>query len=459
MHANDKRMTGGTCMKKTLQGLLTILIIFTLLVGCSSNSSPSGTTGSNSSNNSGKGKDEQKSVTLTYMASQGWIKDSEMELAKKFEEETGIKIDFQIVPSDQYFNVLKTKLNSGEGPDIFGGQSGYSEITMNYNVEKNAVDLSDQEWAKREDPLSLEQLSVGDKLYALTVWDTYSSFVLAYNKKLFNELNLEVPSTYEELKAASLAIQETGVTPIYQPIADGWHHVLWFAEIGPRYEELEPNLYDDLNANKKKFADSQAMLDAMTQFKEMYDLGFFGDNTFSDTGSDTVGKIGSGEYAMSLVAQSAAAEIAEEYDEFEIEDIGFFVIPLADNQIYYINPGGPSKFIYSGSSYIEEAKQYFNFLTEQDNLQYLLDNDPTIANLNFPDLTTKYTVEQQKLFDNYPERGTDIQNYVNYVNPQWMDIGKDMVAMLSGVMEPIDVLKSIDERRAEMAKVAKDPNW
>lgn len=75
-------------------------------------------------------------MTLTYIASQGWIKDAEMELAKKFEAETGIKIDYQIVPSDQYFNVLKTRLNSGEGPDIFGGQSGKSEIQLNYNVEK-----------------------------------------------------------------------------------------------------------------------------------------------------------------------------------------------------------------------------------------------------------------------------------------------------------------------------------
>ncbi len=450
-------------MKKRTMILLALLLIMTAaLAGCGG-SNKGGDQGNVAPSAGASGASEQggdkKNVTLTYMASQGWIKDSEMELAKKFEEQTGIKIDFQIVPSDQYFNVLKTKLNAGEGPDIFGGQSGYSEITMNYNVEKNAVDLSDQEWVKREDPLSVEQLTVNGKVYALTIWDTYSSFVIAYNKKLFKELNLEVPKTYEEFKKVSLKIQEAGVKPIYQPIADGWHHVLWFAEPGPNYQELEPNLYDDLNQNKKKFVDSKAMLDSLTQLKEMYDLGFFGDNTLSDTGSDTVAKLGSGEFAMSLVAQSAAVEIAEEYEEFEIEDFGFFPIPLTDNQIYYINPGGPSKFIYSGSKHIEEAKQYFNFLTRQDNLQYMLDNDSTISNLNFPGLQNKYTAEQQKMFESYPKRGTDIQNYVNYVNPQWMDIGKDIVAMLSGVIQPIDVLKSIDQRRAEMAKVAKDPNW
>ena len=59
------------------------------------------------------------------MASQDWVYDAEMELGKQFEEETGIKVDYQIVPADQYYNMLMTKLNSGEGPDIFGGSPEY----------------------------------------------------------------------------------------------------------------------------------------------------------------------------------------------------------------------------------------------------------------------------------------------------------------------------------------------
>ena len=87
-------------------------------------------------------------VTLSYQVDANWIKDAERTLAKKFEDETGIAIDFQIVPADQYFNVLKTKLNSGEAPDLFGGQSGVTDLKLNYNVEKNAVDLSNEPWAK-----------------------------------------------------------------------------------------------------------------------------------------------------------------------------------------------------------------------------------------------------------------------------------------------------------------------
>lgn len=445
----------GHAWKMTL-----VMLAVLIMAGCSNNAGNNAN--KNTGTNTGTGNTAtavKKDVTLTYLASQGYIKDSEMQLAKKFEEETGIAIDYQIVPSDQYFNVLKTKLNSKEGPDLFGGQSGQSEIKVNYNVAENAVDLSDQEWIKRMDPLSVKQVSLDDKVYALTIWDTSNSFVIAYNKKIFAEQGLSIPKTYEEFKQACLQIQKAGVTPIYEPIADGWHHVLWFTELGPRFEELQPNLYDDLNSNKVKFSDDKTMQLAMTQLKEMYDLGFFGDNTFSDVGAETANKLGSGEFAMSLTAQSTLGDIVKAFPEQKAEDYGYFVIPLADNQIYYVNPGGPSKFIYSGSKHIDEAKLYLTYLAKQENLQYMLDNDDTIFNLNFTGLKDKYTEQQKEMFAMYPKQGTDMQNYINYVNPQWMDIGKDITALLGNAAKPEDVLKNIDKRRTDMAVIAKDPDW
>ena len=63
-------------------------------------------------------------VTITYMASQDWVQDAEMELGKKFTEQTGIKVDYQIIPSDQYTTLLMNKLSKGECTDLFGSQAG-----------------------------------------------------------------------------------------------------------------------------------------------------------------------------------------------------------------------------------------------------------------------------------------------------------------------------------------------
>ncbi len=207
-------------------------------------------------------------VTLTYMASQDWIMDAEMELGKKFEEQTGIHIDYQIIPSDQYFNVLQTKLNSGEATDIFGGQSGVSDLKLQYDVEKNAVDLSAEPWAKLEDPLVAAQSTVDGKLYGLTYWDTLgTSWVVNYNKAIFDKYSLSEPKTYAEFKDLCQKLKDNGVQPLFEPISDGWHHVLWFPELGPRYEEVTPGLADQLNANKATFADNPTMLTALTQLQ------------------------------------------------------------------------------------------------------------------------------------------------------------------------------------------------
>ena len=123
-----------------------------------------------------------EAATITYLASQNWVLESEKELAAKFEDETGIHVDYQIIPADQYFSVLQTKLEAGgEGIDIFGGQSGKTDIQLQLGVEKNAVPVTDEEWVARMDPLSTEQISLDGVVYGQTIWDTVGgSWVVVY---------------------------------------------------------------------------------------------------------------------------------------------------------------------------------------------------------------------------------------------------------------------------------------
>ena len=398
-------------------------------------------------------------LTISQIASQDWIKQAEMDLGAKFEEETGIHVDYQIIPSDQYFNVLQTKLNTGEAPDIFGGQSGKTDLAINYDIAKNGVDLADQEWVARQDPLVTEQVTLDGKVYGMTLWDTNAVWIIVYNKDIFANLGLSVPTTYDEFKTVCQTIKDAGIAPIYEPISDGWHHVLWFPELGPRYEQVTPGLADELNANMVKFADDPTMLTVLQQLKEMYDLGYFGEYAMSDAYVDAPEFVANGEYAMSVQRTAFAQVVATEYD-VPAETFGFFVMPLADNQILNMNPAGPSKFIYSGSKNIDAAKEYLSFLARPENLQYMIDNTPDFTALSFTGLQYKFSDEEKAFYDAYTdERGTVYQTAVNYLNPQWMDIGQDLSAMFIGDITPVEVLQHIDQRRADMAQAASDPGW
>jgi raffinose/stachyose/melibiose transport system substrate-binding protein len=401
----------------------------------------------------------QDKVTLTYLASQGWVFDAEQELGKKFEEQTGIAIDYQIVPADQYFNLLRTKLNSGEAPDIFGGQSGVTDLKLQYNVHKNAVDLSNEPWVSKLDPLVAAQSSIDGKLYGMTYWDTVGvTAAVHYNKKLFAENGIAVPTNYAGLNAACETLLAKGVQPIFEPVADGWHHVLWFAELGPRYEEATPGLADQLNANKATFSGNETMLAAVTQLKELYDSGCFGKTALADTFADRTKVMATGQAAMVVAATNLFGELKNDYPDINLDDYGVFLMPLADNQVLNLNPAGPTMFISSASPNIAAAKQYFEFLTQPENMEYFVANSPSATGLPFEGVSKKLSPELLAFMDN-PKRGTVYQTAVNYVNPQWMDIGKDLTAMFTGAMSPADVLSSIDKRRAQLAKAAKDPAW
>jgi raffinose/stachyose/melibiose transport system substrate-binding protein len=400
-------------------------------------------------------------TTLTYLASQGWIRDAEQALGKKFQEETGIAIDYQIIPADQYFNVLKTKLNSGEAPDIFGGQSGVTDLQLQYNVLKNAVDLSGEPWAKLEDPLVAAQATVDGKLYGLTYWDTLgTSWVVNYNKATFAKFGLSAPKTYDEFKSICKTLADNGIQPIYEPVADGWHHVLWFPELGPRYEQATPGLAAQLNANTTKFAGNETMLSAVSQLKDLYDSGCFGGNALADVFSDATKAVSSGQAAMVVAGVSFAQQLKNDYPEVNLADYGVFLMPLADNQVLNLNPAGPTMFVSSASSHVAEARQYLEFLTRPENMAYFVENTPEVTGLPFTGVKSKLSPDIQAFMDAYAQsRGTVYQTAVTYVNAQWMDIGKDLTAMFTGAMQPADVLASIDKRRADLARTAKDPAW
>ncbi len=402
---------------------------------------------------------KKEDITISFMASQDWIQDAELELGKKFTEETGIKVDYQIVPSDQYPSLLMTKLNTGECTDIFAGQSGKFDIQTQYNVEKNALDLSNEGWTKNVDPLAAAELTVNGKVYGQPIQDVSAVWAVAYNKQIFSDLGLSIPTTFDEFKKVCDAIVADGKTPIYECVSDGWHHVLWLPETAVEAEVAAPGLVDQLNNNKTTFAENPTLKLILSQIKEMADDGYWGDNYMSNAYADAAKNIASGDYVMTIANQGFGTEVNAIDSSFSADNIGYFVMPLADNQTLNVNPSGPSRFIYSGSKNADAAKKYLDFLASESSLTYMTENVSKFNKLPYSNAPSKYTDTIKEFYNRYPSQGTVFQTAVKYVNPQWMDMGTNISALLLGEMTPEDVLKAIDKTRAEQAKAASDTAW
>ncbi len=447
--------------RRILSSLMAMTLIMGTLVGCGSSGAAAPAAGGQDAGASGeadKAAAGGEEVTITFMSSQDWIQDAEMELGKKFTEETGIKVDYQIVPSDQYESLLMTKINAGECTDIFGGQSSKFSIVTQFDVEKNAVDLSNESWASNVEPAAAEELSVDGKLYGQPIQDVSACWAVAYNIELFDELGLSIPTNFAEFCDVCEKIKASGVIPIYEAVSDGWHHVCW-TEAAIAATQADPGYPDALNENKATFEGNKELETMFAQLKQLVDAGYMGDNYMSNQHADAPAAIASGEYAMVLYNQGLGTEVNAVDPNFPVDNIGYFVNPLCDNQALNVNYCGPSRFIFSGSKNVEAAKKYLEFMASDESLAYMTENVGKFNQLPYTNAPSAYSSVVQDFYDRYPEKVAVFQASVKYYNPAWMDIGADMSAMFLDEMTPAEVLKDIDKLRAEQAKAASDPAW
>jgi len=450
--------------KSVLAALLSAAMVMATLAGCGSEAAPAATDSATTETATEEKADEaapaasDEDVTITFMASQDWVQDAELELGEKFTEATGIKVDYQIIPSDQYENLLLTKMNTGECADIFCGQSSAFTIVSQFDVEKNAVDLSGESWAGNVEPAAAYELSVDGKLYGQPIQDVSACWAVAYNRAIFDELGLSVPNNYKEFTEVCDAILAAGKTPVYECVSDTWHHTCWL-EGAVAATKADADYPNRLNNNEDTFAGNAQLTTLLTQIKECADKGYWGDNYMSNAYSDTASAIASGEYVMTLYNQGLGVEVNAVDPSFEVDNIGYFAIPYCDNQNLNVNPCGPSRFIYSGSKNVDAAKKYLEFIASDDSLAYLTENVGKFNKLPYTNAPSAYTDVIQEFYDKYPEQIAVFQASVKYFNPQWMEMGTNISAMLLGEMTPEEVLADIDKLRGEQAEAASDPAW
>ena len=433
-------------VKKVLSAVMMGVMAGSLLVGCGDSSSSSKSAG-------------ESSITLTFGSHQSGLPTSGVvqDLAKEFEAETGIKIDFQISPDAQWRDLLKVKLDSGEAPDIFCADADPLNLVTRVNQEKYCLDVTDEEWVSRMDENVIPSVSYNDTVYGITFPGKKMYFYI-YNKEIFESLGLDVPTTYNQFKEVCQQIKDSGITPIYEGTQNGWHQVLPLFETGAMYQENHPDLYEKLNKNEMDLDDVPELLTIIEQLKEFADLGFYGDDYLSNSVENAKEAMANGKVAMFMAEAAWKDEVKADFPDFDINKLGIFAMPWGDNQTIGVNPASNAYFINKNSKNADAALKFFEFLARPENLQKRLDGQPGLSEVCWPEIEGKYSEEDQAYIDSL-EKGMVVQAAVKYIDSQWMDIGKDLEAMYTGAITPEEVVQTIIDRRIEQAQLQRDEYW
>ena len=400
---------------------------------------------------------------LSILVSQGWMDNRYDETIARFEETYDVTVDLQTIPADQYSDLLQNRLATDSCADVFWIQSNpFAISSVIVDPEKYCIDFTGEDWVSVMPETRLPSCSYDGKVYGLQIWHNSPEYVMVYNKTLFGELGIEVPTTYEELKAACEKIAAEGITPWFMPGADGWQHPLAFFQIGGVYAGAEEGLYDKLNNNETTFAGNEVMMTVLKQYKELSDLGYLGEDWVGTDSTNMVNEFGERGCAMALANSSFIKQIQEETGT--TDEFGLFLEPLADNTYFPTNPAGPTMFGYAGTEHPELVKEFFRFVTTTESLQEILDNSPSYTNLDVNDdaVEQHWLPEEEEFMAGITDEQKQysvLQTATKYTNDYWMQFGQDMVAYCTDQMEAEQVLSNMDENRATAAGVAGDEAW
>ena len=303
-----------------------------------------------------KADSKEKTVTLFHHTGEEAGREVLADLISAFEKSNkGIKIEEQGIDFSQYDTMLKTKLAGGDAPDlIMGRPKMYADLIRAGHIEP----LTDAEFLKNVEPETLESMKVDGDIYAVPT--NQGGMGIFYNKKVFEDNDIEIPKSHEELMDVAKKLEDEGITPFAHGFQESWMAQCDLQSDLYGYTlQQNPTMFKDIMAGKKKFADYPDFKKCVQRTVDR--LSFEGGDDFGTDASKARNMLINGEAAMLISGNWEISEFAEAGVD---DQIGFFATPNTDDDqpVLGLAPDG-CYMITAQSENVEEAKKFIEFLT------------------------------------------------------------------------------------------------
>ena len=169
-------------------------------------------------------------------------------------------------------NIVKTRLATGEMTDIFWYNSG--SLLQALNPSETLVDLSNESFIANIVESFLPTVSQNGQIFGVPSQTAMGGGIL-YNKRIYEQLGLSVPTTWEEFAANNEAIKEAGIPPVIATFGDTWTSQLFVLADYYNVEQAHPNFAADYTGNKAKYATIPEAMAGFTYLKEGFDKGWW----------------------------------------------------------------------------------------------------------------------------------------------------------------------------------------
>lgn len=304
-------------------------------------------------------------------------------------------------------------------------------------------DLSDLDAVDKVLDDATAGVTVDGKVYGVVYNALYQG--VFYNRAVFEELGLEVPTTQDELQHVIEVCNDNDITPFASHMVDSWSigNVTMQFAINDLFNKY-PTWGDDFRDGKVTFADTPEWSTIYGYNKLIYD------NTFSDTFSleQTAcdAKLVNGEAAMKV---SGAWSIQNFLDIDENFDFGIFPFP---------NQTGDAKLIFepnitfmksADTAYSDAADAFINFMASNSELAVSIYDYTSTASM-LKGVTPTFLNPSQSDIDVYSGKGQIVDANTGNTQLVWAGFqdenANDVAEWLLGKETLDDVLAASDSR-------------
>ena len=296
-------------------------------------------------------------VTLKIMHWQPQFTDQFKAMGAAFTKQfPDITIDFEIQSAD-YNTILKTRLNSGDIPDVFM----YNPYSGNKVIAEYALDLSNEPFIKNiYESVLFGSTYQGKVIGTPTLLEAFS---FIYNKDMFQKVGVKtLPRTLSGLEEVCKKLQAAGITPFSNGYKEWWlfQHI-WSDVLAAENTDFNRTIAD-LNAGK-----SFGSLRTMSKMFDLVDLTVkYGAPKPLETGwEEEEAALANGKVAMIHMGTWAETNILKTNPNLKM---GFLPAPVGEDPAMarLMIDTAYHWVVYKDGKNVDAAKKWLNWLITSD---------------------------------------------------------------------------------------------
>lgn len=346
---------------------LTVLMMITVLTGCQSGKSDEST-------DSKGGMSEGETLTVMCLGTAAdAYKETYQEIADEFSanNEYGVTVKFEFYENEQYKTKLATLMASNSVPDVFftwelSYLQPFVEGGKVYSLQE-AID-ADEGWKNSFSDGVLEPLTFDGEVYAIPTQKSFCA--MFYNKQIFEENNLQIPTTYEEFLAVCETLKGNGVPPMALAATDAWIPSELIQQISNGIAGID--LFNGIVEGRRQWNDP-AHVEAAKEAQVMIEKGYFQDGMLGMSDEEAKSQFMNGKTAMYFMGTWEASNLMA--DDCAIKDVvSAFALPAENPEYNNISVGGVSCFAISENCINKEEAiaflKYFSSVESQEKILY-----------------------------------------------------------------------------------------